>query len=543
MSNSIEQFFCNEGSLAFIIPFSLNNECQKLFFDGLKEKATSEDCYKIKNKIVEQIRQLQGLFSHASTYYENYARCKENCPCYDEKDNKSNDEPQRRSLCRGLSISRNFHDDQAQDTPRFDVFLGTYNVLYRPTSSNSDFSFHIDASLLLTTENNGDKMGYVLFNILLSSIRDNLIIAKDNELDKLIFVKHLFYKNKLKCIIDNHNQPKDSDEPYQLLSLQEWTTGVFLPELFDSLKMSYKDNHLDEYVNKYVNNNGAFRYSIIELDNVRDGSPQENVINIEIDKKIYANQIYGLLVGDEGWRFFPKKEISHKCAYWSSRNFTYSFFIEHNALIIKQYDEKYIQSSGEWFKHYPNEGYHEYPLLKTCIPGVSSLTFDAFLTSVYKEFIIERAEDQYKKCGNNPDDKLKEEDKLKDLEILLQNYSMSLDEIKNVEDIICSQFDVPFKLRNIQQLYQRQANNVKNEANRDQNTNIQKLTKITLNISLATFVTTLVSVSLVILGYSLQNEPLGISYVLPYPEIVILIIISILIYFLLKKYLNKGTQK
>lgn len=534
----LQQLYCNEGSLAFIIPFLLNNEGEKLLFDSLKEKATSEDCYQIKSKIVNQLREHEGMFSLASTSYENYARCKENCPCYYENDSESDKHPQRRSLCRGLSISRRFHDDQSQNTPRFDIYLGSYNVSYTSISNNLDFSFVIDASLLLTTEKDGKKVGYVMYNILLSSIQDNLIIAQDNELDKIIFVKHLFYKNKLKCKIEVRNKSKNIIKSYPLFSLQEWTTEVFLKELFATLKISSKI-----YLNEYVYKNGAFRYSIIELDNVKDNSSLGNIIQIERDKDQYLNQIYGLLVGDEGWRFFPEKEISRKYNFWSSRNFTYSFFIEHNALIIKQRDDKYIQASCEWFEHYPNEGYHEYPLLKTCIPGVSSLTFDAFLTSIYKEFIIESAEKQYKNRDYNPEDKLRE------LDHLLQNYSMSLDEIKNVEDIICSQFDIPSKLQNIQQLYIRQANNVKNKANNDQNDNIQILTKITLTISLATLVTTILSVALVVFGYQVAPQSfLGISQYTPISGIIILILATYGLYkafefYYKKKYYNKNSTR
>lgn len=477
----LQQLYCKEGTMAFIIPFTFEpikstepDTCSKFF------KEIEEECYKDKQlkqeylnekalkKLYEGYRKqlvndLKGngnpsvkhaLFQAASCSSDQWPKkCRYNCetPKYEG-----------RNLCQCFAVSRKFHDDASQDTPRLEVYLGSYPVLYK-NGDQDVIRFTIDAMLLLTKEReqNGTSAGFVLFNI-------HLNLDKNSEdcccqgTDKFIFVKHLFYKNSLKCIINN-----DENNP---ISLQKWTEH-YLQNLFSILKIDYS-----KAINDYVTKEGAFKYSLIEL--TLQGRETSKIILQDIQEN-YTQKIYGLLVGDEGWRYFPRSEV--KYSHWSSREHSCSFFLDHNALIINVEDEKYNSSAKDWFKNYP-ELYHSYTDLKPCFPGVSSLTFDAYVKTVYKEMILVKAQERHDSSRESP------ETKLKQLRKILQMHSLSVDEIRNLEDVISHEMGIELKLEELNKSYTREAGKV-------QNRKVRFLTWITATISISSLIIAILSIT------------------------------------------------
>lgn len=475
------QLYCKEGTMAFIIPFTFEpikstepDTCSKFF------KEIEEKCYKDK-QLMPEYQDEEAL----KILYEEYRLKLVNVLNDPTKHSKEHDlfqaaacaadswpkkcgykcemlEYKGRNLCKCFAVSRKFHDDASQDTPRLEVYLGSYPVLYKNGGSEI-IRFTIDAMLLLTKERGQNGTGFVLFNIHLK-LDQNPEEGYYLGTDKFIFVKHLFYKNRLKCIIDNKE-----------ISLQKWTEQ-YLQNLFSILKIDFS-----KAINNYVRKEGAFKYSLIEL-NLKNSKILK--VNLQDIKENYTQQIYGLLVGDEGWRHFPIKEV--KYSHWSSREHSYSFFQDHNALIINVDNKEYNSSAQRWFKNYPDL-YHTYPDLKPCFPGVSSLTFDAFVNAIYKEMHVDRTQEGLE--VNNA------EQNVKTLDELLQSYSTSLDEIKSLEDIICNQFSIPEKLKNLQDRYHRDATHV-------QDAKLYMLTQVTVSLSLVSVVVATFSVLLIVLGHN-----------------------------------------
>lgn len=474
---NLQHLYCEEGTIAFIIPFTFEaiegeeyDTCTNFF------KEIEEECYKDKQlkpkyqdeealKILYEgfrlklVNELKGhskehdLFQAAACAAESWPKnCGYKCAIPEYKG---------RNLCKCFEVSRKFHDDASQDTPRLEVYLGSYPVLYKNGDSEI-IRFTIEAMLLLTKEReeNGTSEGFVLFNIHLKldqTPEDGCYQGTD----KFILVKHLFYKNRLPCIINN-----DEKE----ISLQKWTEQ-YLQNLFSILKIDYS-----KAINDYVTKEGAFKYSLMEL-NLSGG--ETSPISLKDIQKKHKQQIYGLLVGDEGWRHFPKSEV--KYSHWTSREHSYSFFLDHNALILNVDNKEYNSSAQGWFKNYPDL-YHTYPDLKPCFPGVSSLTFDTFIKTVYKEMILVQAQERHDASNDSPETKL---DQLREI---LQMHSLSVDEIRNLEDIISHEMGIEPKLEELNKSYTREAGIV-------QNRKIIFLTWITATISISSLIIAILSVS------------------------------------------------
>lgn len=499
-TNPIKMFNSNEGEIAFVVPFSYkysmhenenNNLCAQYF------KSIHEYCKRRQHKLsLEDIASLYNEYKERLVYY--LSSCNPelfgNAQAVYQREEcnkcKINEDPYHgRNLCRALSLCRKFHEDSAQDTPRLEVFLGRYPVEY--TSKNKErneeyyFKFALDIILLLKCkdeEDNENKRGYIVLNISIPSIKSNIpILAEEDDLDRLIFLKHLFYKNHMTCRVSNANQNE---------SLQNWVTA-FLKSLFKILKLDY-----NTAINKYVKT-AAFRYSIIELKNVRtknEQNPDVFVSNIEDFKRRYINQLYGLLVSDEGWRNISPKELKRRFVnnHWSTRTHTCSFFYEHSALIISQnrlansHDNTHHLEYKQWFENYSNEDYAKYFALNPCIPGIMTLSFDAFLGAIDKEATLEAVQDTLSATNV--------ESNVQSIDHLLQTYSMLLDEIQTLEDCICRQFGIREKIDSIRQRYTRDATSV-------QNNKLYLLTQVTVSLSLASVVIATSAVLLTIFGH------------------------------------------
>ncbi len=464
----VEQFYGSEGSLAFIIPFSFttdgqkdSNVCTKLFSKIRPEDDRDQYEY-YKDELIAIISKsfpnARNRFCGATV--QNTSN-EETHSCY----YLDRDTYKGRNLCHCFSVCRKFHDDRSQDIPRIEIYLGSYHVHYELQNAEKFFDFYIDALLLLTNETGGEG-GYLLFNTSLASVKENCIETQTvNRLDAFIFLKHLFYKSRLKCSIEEE----------QSISIQQWA-DEYLKTLLSVLEIKSKEKVF-------------FKYTMMELNNITGNSLSLSDIDTFLDK--YRNQVYGLMVSDEGWRYMPKDVLKSTFStnHWSSRSGSVAFFLGHSSLIINQYNEaavkcenqakSYHAFSREWFEIYVQSSeygfYKDYARIRPCVPGVSSLILYAFLKAIYKEMVLEKVKEMTE--GSS----ITDEEKYKRLAFALQQHSMSLDAIKNIEDCIYSQFGIPAELNALRESYKREANNV-------QNKKIMNLTYITAIISMSALV-------------------------------------------------------
>ncbi len=478
-----EFYYNSEGSISFVIPFlftseetGMNNKCTNAF-GNIYPHCSKEEYVILKYELICNIKK---KFPNAKESFEGSMVCgKKQCPyCSNKKKYKG------RNLCHCFSVSRKFHDDKSHNIPRLEISLGTYDVHYSIPESENFFDFCFDSLLLLSNEK-GAECGYLVFNISLKSIKEKGF-GSNNSLDNIIFLKHLFYKNSLKCDIGDKRD----------ISIQNWT-DKYVRSLLDALGIYHHRRALGKDV---LNDDeksvvgAAFRYSIVEINNIVDSAGKPILLwDVEDKLRKYQRQLFGLMVSDEGWRFLSDKIIQRKFDQnnWASRGFMMTLFLGHSALIINQYNDEEHNShddySVKWYNNYlqskDNSYYPEYIKLRPCVPGIASLTFFSYLNAISKELKLEKANDiSFSKTLN-------EEEKYNKLSTALQKHSMSLDEIKNVDDCICAQFGIPTALKELQERYQREANNV-------QNKKVVNLTHVTAIISIAAYVIAFFAISL-----------------------------------------------
>lgn len=560
MKHSIPQFKCQEdkGHIIFVIPFNFISEenekanlCE-LFFNNIipteKELFEEESRNAIKNlyegykeKLCCSLRK-NPLFEGASPTLEALSWC---IACKGKKEKGY----QGRNLCECFSTSRRFHDDRSQFLPRLEIMLGEYKIHYDDTDDNVHFYFQLAASLLLYGEK-GSECGYLMYSIPLASIDENGFGAvTGNELDNIIFLKHLFYKKRLHCKISNKKNNNQN-----LTSLQEWTEN-YCSHLLPLLGICDYKRAFNDSIN--------FRYSMIELNNIVDEEGKlVSLTNIRAMMQTYHRQLYGILVSDEGWKNTPDEETNSLFGhnYWTSRDYNCAIFLNRNAILINQYKSLECQNNRDyatdWMSHYKDDlnnldFYKQYISLEPCIPGVSTLAFDAFLRVICKELKIDIAK------RRTEGDKESLEKRYLHLANTLQTYSMSLDVIRSLEDMICSQFGLQETLRNLRERYTREANNMQNHANDLQSERISQLTIITASISIAALLASFMGIILTILDYKkgfiytlrhcLDLNFLGthLGYLWGFIVVIFLTVVTVIgVYFLVKyifeKYWNKN---
>lgn len=483
MEKEIKEFNGHDGSIAFVLPFLFSpndeketNRCTELF-NKIKQDEDRFSYHELKNELKEI---LSEQFPKAEVYYRgstiigNNEVVRKCCRSQAESLYKG------RNLCSCFSVSRKFHDDPSKDIQRLEIFLGTHHIRYEIEQSDKFFEFYLDSLLLLSNEKGGE-CGYLVFNINIASIRENCVYKlTENYLDIIIFLKHLFYKNKLTCSIDTTRN----------ISIQDWTNDYF-NRLLVTLGVRKQSERLAEKKQKV-----SFEYSITELNNIVDANKKLLPLSTIMD---YKKQLYGLMVSDEGWRYFPQNELEEKFKknHWSSRTFSYAFFLDHNALIINQYEEKEKESieayqpfssfSKEWFSTYAQSSesvfYYKYPQLRPCLPGIASLVFYSFLKAIYKELVLSNV----KEMSNG--EYFTDEEKYKKLALALQQHSMSLDAIKNIDDCIFSQFGIHDELTKLQERYTQEANNVNNKK-------VVNLTQVTFWTSISALIIAVLAIGI-----------------------------------------------
>lgn len=389
--------------------------------------------------------------------------------------NKCINEYKGKFLCKGHAISNKFHDDSSQESQQIAIYLGDYSISYQ--FNGNRFDFNIDAIL---TINNNEHFGCLIFNIDFSSFKDNgLFCKKQFKLDALIFLKHLFYKKRLKVSTDFQEN----------ISLQQWN-AKYIKALFKVLNIEEYNNPIGTYK--------TFDYSILELNNIKDNDDLilqvDNIENIKIE---YAHQLYGLLVSDEGWQYVPELHLSKKFSnnYFSTRKHTCTFIIGYNALIINQTDKKLTNPlkiySIDWFKKYHHSdsfNYTDFFTFTPCIPGLENHLFQVFTHSAYKNYKLEFTKESINRKSivhnNISNDIHGLENTLKNLTNILETHAMNMGEIKEAQDYIEKEFGINEKIIDLKRKYNYRINQLESKYNEEQNRSIKFLTLATIAISI-----------------------------------------------------------
>ena len=470
----VYKFICDEGKIAFIQPFIYPEKNN--FWDECFGEYTDEE---FKNRFANDNQARNGYYLYGKTNLKkklsNHPFFKEiecHYPCCYKSSKCSDNEYGGKFLCNGHDISNKFHDDSSQESQQAAIYLGNYLISYQLIDSKG-FDFGIDVIL---TINNKEHFGCLIFNINVSSFTNRgLFDKKEFKLDAIIFLKHLFYKKRLKVSVNKYFNEK--------ISLQQWNAN-YVKALFKTLNIEGYNNPIGTYK--------TIDYSILELNNIKDtNNILLEVYNIEDFKNKYANQLYGLLVSDEGWQYVPALHLSRRFSnnYFSTRNHTCTFIIGHNALIINQTCNNSsieLKKYGiEWFKKYHHPvsfKYDDFFKFRPCIPGLENHLFQVFIHSAYKNYRLEHTIETIKKIEDSNLQGL--ENTLKDLTNILETHAMNMGEIREAEDYVEKEFGISERIIDLQKKYEYRINQLKSTYDKQQDRSINILTIATILVSI-----------------------------------------------------------
>lgn len=170
-------------------------------------------------------------------------------------------------------------------------------------------SIPIDVYLSIFPDNG---IGVLFFNVKLGA--ENRLIAHctgktDLSTDDLIFIIHSLFENRFKANIHMPDYLKEfgiNDGNHKMCDV----AGKLIE--FVLRAFGNRDKQPQEY-------NQPIKQRILEIRDSGDGLNLENPENF---LNIYPEQIYGLMVGDEGWRFVPREFSESRIRdTWGSRDF------------------------------------------------------------------------------------------------------------------------------------------------------------------------------------------------------------------------------
>lgn len=525
-----EHFFIKRGSLCFVIPIFTeeSNACEE-FFSNLKqifEESEKNDA----NIAIQQdfndkkshndpkktkIKEEKENFTRRLK--ENYAQINKNKVFFISPNFGTCEGYNGRFLCNCVSVAVKFHDDISLRKNTAQFYLGKFEVEYKYTinsngqkpsiDSKNGFKciFKFNAMLYLTHEDN-EKAAYLVLEINKDDIGDfsitDIVSPKGCiKTEQIIFIKHLFYKSKMKVNvkwIDNKTQKHQPSENVSLesatceanVSLQEWAYK-YIKDLCDALGI----NPLTSVPGYYESRNTLlFNYSFIELNKICDNIGNELIMDFsDVENNFlnkYSKVAYGMLLSDEGWCYTPSYEVKEKLRnYWTTRNFLCAFFLQHNALLFNFTETRsrdlYRKYCHKWFSVYEKNRYKEYVDIKPCLTGIDSLSIFPFLKAVYKEIKIERLEKEYKNSGVKVVENIKKKkDELSKLQEVLKDTSLNLKEIVCMEDCINKQFGIVEKVKGIKDLYEQEVDKLNFMYNSQNNKYIFRLTLVSAIVGL-----------------------------------------------------------
>ena len=219
-----KQFFIKNGSLCFIVPFFTDGSsvCDTLSYRLGKYLTPNKDHETNKQIVEEQIDNIKidfiaGIISSFPQAQTNY------CPnsCSNKNANILYKDIKGRFLCNCFSNAIKFHDDDIQRKNFTQFYLDNFKITYNSDIvPNFECSFEMTVLLYLMNEDK-QRVAYLLLEIDMQTIKYgvNAVSSKSDKSfiksDSIIFIKHLFYKNKL--VVQIHNGQRNVKQ-----NLQEW---------------------------------------------------------------------------------------------------------------------------------------------------------------------------------------------------------------------------------------------------------------------------------------------------------------------------------
>ena len=485
-------FYIKDGSFCFIIPiFTQESKVCNSLFNKLQQiqnkKGTSpkdeikQETNNAKEYFANHLR--KNGFKNAQTHYTPHL-CDHNYT--------------GRFLCDCMASAIKFHDDVNQKNNATQFFLDNYTANYVNKQFSLKFNFN---TLLYLIHEKDEKVAYLVIEIDLKQYNTNIKTCTQNCAiyklcdmllnyktkhyiipDLIIFIKHIFYKNKMNVFLSRNNYYNNINT-----NLQQWCIK-YLKDICHAIDISYITG-LPDFINDSV-----FRYSFIELKDLR--TRNNNRIEIELNDtneflNKYTKITYGLLQSDEGWRNTPTSITRNKLQdYWSTRNFSCIFFLEHNALLYNLKNtpigNKYNITSEQWYSRYQDYKYTNYIKSVPCLTGIDTLAIFPFLKAIYKEINIERyikENSKLQKKLNNMDDARKE---LERLQKIINSTSFNLGEIACMEKCIYKQFGISNKISHMKELHSQQTDRIHFDYESKYNKKMYILTMITAVLTFAT---------------------------------------------------------
>lgn len=231
-----------------------------------------------------------------------------------------------------------------------------------------------------------------------NSIATNIVTLhfKDLSAEKVILLKHVFYKRLLVNIREYENPNQSPLVDCSVCSSFECLMG--------NLSHHNEQTTIQDYINRkfccyYQPSMLEFdvdyraRYSFLELHNnfPRINNDLDSVGNISL-----IRQMYGMLKADEGYNYVPVKKCRKAFSENTSSRNGYSMYIYGlNAIIITHYigDRKRCKKEHGYFENRYREDLehiHTEAIEGLCIPGVWEEYFPSFLKSAEIHYLINK---------------------------------------------------------------------------------------------------------------------------------------------------------
>ena len=479
-----KDFFIKRGSFCFIIPFFTNVlEKYEDFFSPYQKQLDTPGYLSLspqeqKKKRKEIINALKGKFvSHLKQ--SGFPNAQTNfCPdsCIYKSENY-----QGKYLCTCFSTAAKFHDDISQTDATAQFYLDHYQVKYQKDEYQIEFEFDI---FLYINQKEEEKIGYIVIEIDLNNRHP----------EDLIFIKHLFYKRTLPVTLYKKEGTllhKEEDHT----NMQKWILK-YLSQIGKVVTINHKKS-FPPYIE-----NGAFRYSLIELQEIVHPITQKpldlDFNELERIQVEYGHLIYGMLLSDEGWRHIPEKVIKKRLeSHWFTRTYICSFFLNTNGLIFNlkhtTKGREYAKYGKDWFKKYVDHNnnkeskYEKYVTMDSCVTGIDGLILFAFLKCIAKQIHIENNHEiitlpKNQSIRSSVKQIYKLQKNLDHFAKILNSPSFKLGEIESMEYIIHAQFGIISQIQQIKEIYQSQSNNLHFQYEKLTNKVIKRLTIYTVMI-------------------------------------------------------------
>ncbi|MDD2436226.1 MAG: hypothetical protein PHG27_02820 [Massilibacteroides sp.] len=446
------------GSLCFNIPFETNksNLLNREYYKKIKNNINNNEiCYEQKKELISFFR----------TCFPNV------CPvmaCNQKIKYEGS------FLCHCVSVADKFLDDKNHNNFALQFLLGRYPVSYTYESikgKKCSFSFDLLLTLHSHVEVNDEE---IQTHLLL------LIPLENRSADEIIFIKHLFFKNKLFCRIGEDNDMLIIDR------LKNW--------LIDLNQIIHDKQINNEWIEKLEISN-----SLLEL--YPTINYQDNSISSATEYG-YKNaaMIYGLITSDEGWQFINQEEAAKRLQMkWSLRPFECFYFIHSNCLILyynpTHMMEDYKNSQISIFHKYQykntdehlNQKYKAFCELYPCIPGVRSMFLFIFQDISFRKMKIIKAMDKSDMMLKQSNEK--NSIRVKKLRIYQNTLFKEIEknifgapEMINIQSLLLSSFSIPELTARLKEKYNRTIILLENESTDKTNKTIRLLTFITVGI-------------------------------------------------------------